>query len=158
MMPGVTSSSGRAETVPGSATHADRRCCDLHCNTLWSIWYGLLVTGLQAFVVYQCARRFLLYLNLPWPEGQQPYLELNLFVGLVGAGVVLAPFFLVAFALKVGNLANDGYKLGRDLSSCAMDPPSVLARSAGVVRNAWHHGGPTAPFIHLVSEAGCVCV
>ncbi len=73
-------------------------------------------------------QRFLLYVALPWPDGEQPYLELNLFVGLVGAGVVLMPFFLVAFALKVGNLANDGYKLGRDLSACAMDPPSILAR------------------------------
>ena len=37
------------------------------------------------------------------------------------------------------------------MSACAMDPPSILARSTGLVRNAWHHGGPTAPFIHLVS-------
>ncbi len=95
--------------------------------------------------------RFLTYVSLPWPEGKQPYLELNLFVGLVGAGVVLMPFFLIAFAFKIGNLANDGYKLGYQLSACAMDPPSVLARSSGVIRNTWHHGGPTAPFIHLVA-------
>ena len=25
------------------------------------------------------------------------------------------------------------------------------ARSSGLIRNAWHHGGPTSPFIHLVS-------
>jgi hypothetical protein len=72
-------------------------------------------------------------------------------VGLVGAGVVLLPFYLVAFLFKIGNLANDGYKLGYKLSACAMDPPSILARSGGFVRSAWHHGGPTAPFLHVVS-------
>ncbi|QQP49953.1 Uncharacterized protein FKW44_010788, partial [Caligus rogercresseyi] len=49
------------------------------------------------------------------------YLELNLYVGLVGAGLI------------------------------AMDPPSILSRSSGFIRNAWHHGGPTSSFIHLVS-------
>ena len=140
-----------SSVVPGVATHRKRRCCDVHCNNLWSIWYGLLVVTLEAFVVYKCVSRFLLYLSLPWPERKQPYLELNLFVGLVGAGVVLLPFYFISFMFKIGNLANDGYKLGFQLSACAMDPPSVLAQSSGFVRNAWHHGGPTAPFIHLVS-------
>lgn len=95
--------------------------------------------------------RFLIYIALPWPDGQQPYLELNIYVGLVGAGVVLLPFFIISFLFKIGNLANDGYKLGFKLSACQMDPPSILARSSGVIRNSWHHGGPTAPFIHLIS-------
>ena len=103
-------------------------------------------------MVYKCVSRFLLYLALPWPDRKQPYLELNLFVGLVGAGVVLLPFYFISFMFKIGNLANDGYKLGFQLSACAMDPPSVLAQSSGFIRNAWHHGGPTAPFIHLVSS------
>lgn len=138
-------------TVPGVATHRKRKCCDVHCNNLWSLWYGITVVLLEAFVVYKCVSRFLLYLALPWPERKQPYLELNLFVGLVGAGVVLLPFYFISFMFKIGNLANDGYKLGFQLSACAMDPPSVLAQSSGFIRNAWHHGGPTAPFIHLVS-------
>jgi hypothetical protein len=35
----------------------------------------------------------------------------DLFVGLVGAGVVLLPFYFISFMFKIGNLANDGYKL-----------------------------------------------
>ena len=148
--------------------------------------------GLQAFIVYKCVTRFLTYISLPWPQvitisntfmmmmmiiimmilntklmmmilqEQQPYLELNLYVGLVGAGVVLLPFFFISFMFKVnitiiritifiifliliiliiliiswsylgddqiGNLSNDGYKLGYNLSTCSLDPPSVLAR------------------------------
>ena len=34
-------------------------------------------------------------------QEQQPYLELNLYVGLVGAGVVLLPFFFISFMFKV---------------------------------------------------------
>lgn len=127
------------------------RKCNVHCNSLWSLWYGISVLSLQAYIVYKCVRRFLTYISLPWPESQQPYLELNLYVGLVGAAVVLLPFFFISFMFKIGNLANDGYKLGYSLSTCSMDPPSVLARSDGFIRNAWHHGGPTAAFIHLVS-------
>ena len=128
-----------------------QRKCPVHCNSLWSLWYGLLTLALQAYVVYCCVTRFLNYISLPWPEDQQPYLELNLYVGLVGAGVVLLPFFFISFMFKIGNLPNDGYKLGYNLSTCSLDPPSVLAKSAGMVRNAWHHGGPTSSFIHLVS-------
>ena len=29
---------------------------------------------------------------------------------------------------QIGNLSNDGYKLGYNLSTCSLDPPSVLAR------------------------------
>ena len=82
---------------------------------------------LEAFVVYKCVSRFLLYLALPWPERKQPYLELNLFVGLVGAGVVLLPFYFISFMFKIGNLANDGYKLGFQLSGkCIRNPMKIV--------------------------------
>ena len=150
---GITTAVGAAtETVPGIATNKRRKCCDVHCNNMWSVWYGVVVLALQTYIVYKCVSRFLVYVALPWPHGEQPYLELNLYVGLVGAGVVLVPFYFISFMFKIGNFANDGYKLGYSLSACAMDPPSILARSSGLIRNAWHHGGPTAPFIHLVSS------
>ena len=30
-----------------------RGCCDVHCNSLWSVWYGLLALALQAYIVYK---------------------------------------------------------------------------------------------------------
>ena len=109
-----------------------RRCCDVHLNSLWSIWYGLLTLGFQSFLVYRAVSFFLIYIALPWPEEQQPYLELNVFVALVGAGVVLLPFYTISFLFRIGNLANDGYKLGQKTSHCSMDPPTLLARSTGL--------------------------
>ena len=79
-----------ADVVNGYKEHTQfaNICLPLHYFSR----YGLCVVSLEAFVVYKCVSRFLLYLALPWPDRKQPYLELNLFVGLVGAGVVLLPF------------------------------------------------------------------
>ncbi|CAL4158419.1 unnamed protein product, partial [Meganyctiphanes norvegica] len=72
-------------------------------------------------------------------------------VGLIGSAVVLLPFFFVAAVLKVGNLGNDGFKLGTSLSTCSNDPHPVLQPDNGVIRNLFLHGVPTAAFIHLVA-------
>lgn len=45
---------------------------------------------------------------------------------LAGAGVFLLPVLLAAAIVKKGNLANDGIKLGRNLSTCSRDPSSSL--------------------------------
>lgn len=67
------------------------------------------------------------YLSLPWPaDAPPPKVELYACLVLAGAGVVLLPVLLGAAFLKLGNLANDGVKLGRHLSACSRDPPSSL--------------------------------
>lgn len=70
---------------------------------------------------------FAAYLSLPWPaDAPPPKVELYACLVLAGAGVVLLPVLLGAAFLKLGNLANDGVKLGRHLSACSRDPPSSL--------------------------------
>lgn len=69
----------------------------------------------------------LAYLSLPWPaDAPPPKIELYACLVLAGTGVVLLPVLLGAAFLKLGNLANDGIKLGRHLSACSRDPPSAL--------------------------------
>lgn len=46
-------------------------------------------------------------------------------------------------------MANDGFKLGRQLSTCSREPPSESSGNSGAC-SLWKHGGPTAPFLHLV--------
>lgn len=102
-------------------------CCRLHLNSLWSVWYGLCLTGFQSYLAAVAARRFLGFVSLSWPQNAlPPRLELHAVVALVGAAALLLPFFLLAAIFKIGNLANDGFKLGRNLSTCSADPPSVL--------------------------------
>ncbi|XP_064104586.1 uncharacterized protein LOC135214323 [Macrobrachium nipponense] len=143
---------GKILRKPGHKQGGRRRCCSqYHLNSVWSVWYCLVTLGFMGYLVFNGVKRFILYASLPWPEDQQPYIELNAYVGLVGASVVVLPFFLVTSAVKVGNLANDGFKLGASLSTCSRDPPPVLEAARGVIRNLWLHGVPTAPFLHLVA-------
>lgn len=61
------------------------------------------------------------------------------------------PYPVIAF--QIGNLANDGHKLGRHMSVCSRDTPYVLREDGGGMVGSCHlfrHGGPTAPFVHLV--------
>ncbi|XP_063974705.1 protein tincar isoform X2 [Diachasmimorpha longicaudata] len=138
-------------------TKTDRRresCNRGHANGLWSVWYGILAVTLQAYVATRCAKRFVAYLSLPWPaEAQPPKVELHACIVLTGTGVLLLPILVAAAFLKLGNLANDGVKLGRHTSTCTRDPPSSLLsdgpEGAGLASNLWKHGGPTAAFVHL---------
>lgn len=67
------------------------------------------------------------YISLPWPvDAPPPKNELYACLVLAGTGIFLIPVFLAAAVLKVGNLANDGVKLGRNLSTCSRDPSSSL--------------------------------
>ncbi|XP_060527941.1 protein tincar [Cylas formicarius] len=118
----------------------------VHLNNLWSIWYGVFCTGLQGYMAYKCLKKILGYSVLPWPQGL-PYLELNCSLGLNGAVLLLLPIFLSVAVLKIGNLANDGYKLGRQMSMCSREPPEILTTGGGC--GLFRYGGPTAPFIHI---------
>ncbi|XP_076294025.1 transmembrane protein tincar isoform X2 [Lasioglossum baleicum] len=141
-----SSNSGRGSTKRNS-------CIRGHVNSLWSVWYGILAVGLQAYIGLRYAKRFAAYLSLPWPaDAPPPKLELYACLVLAGTGVVLLPVLLGAAFLKLGNLANDGIKLGRHLSACSRDPPSSLLANNhdnSLANNLWRHGGPTAAFVHL---------
>lgn len=70
--------------------------------------------------------------------------------GLVGAAGVLLCFFFGAAVFKIGNYANDGYRLGVQEGVCSRDPPPLPGAAGGIVRAAWLHGGPTGPFVHIL--------
>ncbi|XP_071872035.1 transmembrane protein tincar isoform X3 [Bombus fervidus] len=128
-------------------------CIRGHVNSLWSVWYGVLAVAFQTYIGLRYVKRFTAYLSLPWPaDAPPPKVELYACLVLAGAGVVLLPVLLGAAFLKLGNLANDGVKLGRHLSACSRDPPSSLLTNNpdhSLANNLWRHGGPTAAFVHL---------
>ncbi|XP_053594611.1 protein tincar isoform X1 [Microplitis demolitor] len=137
-----------------SSRNKRETCNRGHANGLWSVWYGIFVVTLQAYIATRCAKRFVAYLSLPWPtDVQPPKFELHVCIVLTGTGVLLLPILLAAAFLKLGNLANDGIKLGRHTSTCTRDPPATLlgnnAVDNGLAGSLWKHGGPTAAFVHL---------
>ncbi|XP_011690592.1 PREDICTED: protein tincar [Wasmannia auropunctata] len=149
---GVTTSTGKPSKRARRSTRKES-CIRGHVNSLWSVWYGILAVAFQAYIAMRYARRFAAYLSLPWPaDAPPPKIELYACLVLAGTGVVLLPVLLGAAFLKLGNLANDGIKLGRHLSACSRDPPSSLLTNNpdnSLVNNLWRHGGPTAAFVHL---------
>ncbi|XP_034950828.1 protein tincar isoform X2 [Chelonus insularis] len=146
----------KTQKIPSNIQSNRKRdsCNRGHANGLWSVWYGILVVSLQAYIATRCAKRFVAYLSLPWPaDFQPPKFELHVCIVLTGTGVLLLPILLAAAFLKLGNLANDGMKLGRHTSTCTRDHSASIIGSDsddnGLAASLWKHGGPTAAFVHL---------
>ncbi|KAL7294943.1 hypothetical protein TKK_0011863 [Trichogramma kaykai] len=159
---GARSARTRAKArADASAAHAAAQrkrnsaggCGRGHVNSLWSVWYGIIAVVFQSYIAYRCTKRFIAYLSLPWPaDAPPPKIELYACLALAGAGVLMLPILLAAAFLKLGNLANDGIKLGKHLTTCTRDPPATLINAgadSGVASSLWRHGGPTSAFIHL---------
>ncbi|XP_069982540.1 uncharacterized protein [Penaeus vannamei] len=127
-----------------------KRWCRCHLNSLGSLGYCVAAMGLTTYVITTEVQQFIKYLSLPWPDHFTPYLELNIHIGLVGAAGVLLCFFFGAAVFKIGNYANDGYRLGVQEGVCSRDPPPLPGAAGGLVRAAWLHGGPTGPFVHIL--------
>ncbi|CAL4079306.1 unnamed protein product, partial [Meganyctiphanes norvegica] len=142
-------------------------CCRCHLNSLGSLGYCVVAVGLSTYVIATEVQQFIKYLKVPWPHHTKPLLELNIHIdnlnlkvemfvilnyhiGLVCAAAVLLIFFFFASIFKIGNYANDGYKLGVQDATCSKDPPPLPGPAGGLVRGAWLHGGPTAAFLHLL--------
>ncbi|KAF0312284.1 Protein tincar [Amphibalanus amphitrite] len=134
-----------AETTPPR-----RPCCRCHTTSLWSVWYGAAVLAGTTYLVYQAGTRFLTCTRLAWRGGERPFWELNSYMALVGGAVVLLPFLLAASCFRMGNLANDGVRLGAHVTACSRDTSGAVWADTWL-RRAWVHGGPTAAFLHLVT-------
>ncbi|EDW38412.1 GL12576 [Drosophila persimilis] len=124
----------------------------LHLNSLWSIWYGVLLTLFQGYLAMHGAYRFLGCSLIPWKI--EPVAELNLQIVLSGVVFILLPVFFTSAVFKVGNLANDGIKLatGARERRCTLAPHDGLEEESrgGTLRALWTHGGPTAAFVHIL--------
>lgn len=85
----------------------------------------------------------------PWLRIEQ--ISIYLLSTPPGSATVLVPFFLATAVFKVGNLANDGFKIGQSLSTCSVDPAcSVRLASPSVLKAFWRHSGPTCVVLHIV--------
>ncbi|XP_058447592.1 protein tincar [Malaya genurostris] len=140
---------GDGSSGGGCSTKKPRR---LHLNTLWSVWYGLLITLLQGYLVLQGTHRYLGLSALSWKYGK-PTIELDIQIVFCGLVVLFLPLLLAAAMFRVGNLANDGIKLASGTRLCSSAPTDGLEEEAfeGTLRALWIHGGPTSAFIHIIT-------
>ncbi|TDG39799.1 hypothetical protein AWZ03_013780, partial [Drosophila navojoa] len=70
----------------------------LHLNSLWSIWYGVLLTLFQGYLAMHGAYRFLGCSLIPWKI--EPVGELNLQIVLSGVVFILLPIFFTSAVFK----------------------------------------------------------
>uniref|UniRef100_A0A1A9WMK3 Uncharacterized protein n=1 Tax=Glossina brevipalpis TaxID=37001 RepID=A0A1A9WMK3_9MUSC len=70
----------------------------LHLNSLWSIWYGVLLTLFQGYLAVHGAYRFLGCSLISWKI--EPVTELNLQIVLSGVVFILLPFFFTSAVFK----------------------------------------------------------
>lgn len=160
MGPPSSPKKGTGSSSSGSRNGNSNGMCTLPAlNSLWSVWYCTLAVAFQLYIVTASIKRFGKYIALPWPLHDQPYLELNAYVGFLGASVVLMPFFIATALLRVGNYPNDGTKvfarssLVKKKSSESVVYQNVrrTSKEGRWARAIWRHGGPTAPFLHVAS-------
>ncbi|KFB35884.1 AGAP001696-PA-like protein [Anopheles sinensis] len=156
VLPGNTSGSLRRHAQPPIASsptkHRRRR---LHLNTLWSIWYGILVTLLQGYLIVQGTHRYIGLSALSW-KYEKPTTELDIQIVFCGLVVLFLPLLLASALFRVGNLANDGMKLASGTKLWQGSPSAGhdgLEEEAfeGTLRSLWIHGGPTSAFIHIIT-------
>lgn len=52
---------GRSSSSSSSRRNSRRRdtCARGHVNSLWSVWYGIIAVGFQAYIAVRCTRRFI---------------------------------------------------------------------------------------------------
>lgn len=54
-VPAVNAKTRKSNRAP----RKQESCHRVHVNGLWSVWYGILAVGLQAYVATRCAKRFI---------------------------------------------------------------------------------------------------
>ncbi|XP_053680361.1 protein tincar [Anopheles nili] len=147
----------RRQTQPPTDTDPGKyRRRRLHLNTLWSIWYGILVTLLQGYLIVQGTHRYIGLSAVSW-KYEKPTTELDIQIVFCGLVVLFLPLLLASALFRVGNLANDGMKLASGTK--LWHGPSASAGHDGLeeeafegtLRSLWIHGGPTSAFIHIIT-------
>ncbi|XP_043201699.1 uncharacterized protein LOC122370295 [Amphibalanus amphitrite] len=126
-----------------------RRRRRLRANSLWSCWYGIFTCCVHVALACRALQAYRAYLQLPW---QSPPPELAAYVGMVAVSLSVAPLFLLASCLRVGNRANDGARFG----SPRVREAALPSPRPGALKNMWRHGPPTAPLLHVLM-AGLLC-
>lgn len=124
----------------------------IHFNRLWSVWYALIVTILQGYLIVQGLRNYIGCSSQNWKNGF-PFTELNMQLIFCGLTLLFLPLFLVSALFKVGNLANDGVKLSARKTTCSNDPTSLFndEQNSSTMKALWMHGVPISVFIHIIT-------
>lgn len=120
-------------------------------NSLWSIWYCLVVVSFQIYITYREISRYLVLRQAQWRASIIPPAELTAQLVLVIVSILCVPLFILACIFRTGNYANDGVKLGRDHAFNSNIETVFRPVHFTVIRRIWRHFCPLAQTLHLMA-------
>ncbi|CRK92475.1 CLUMA_CG006047, isoform A [Clunio marinus] len=149
----TTVTTGRPSNLKANSNQNsnERKKSRIHFNRLWSVWYGILVTLFQGYLIILGLQKYVGCSLLTWKDGL-PVIELNMQLIFCGLTLLFLPLFLLSALFKVGNLANDGVKLSSRKGTCSSEPFIFEDDSNNSTMKAlWMHGVPISVFIHIIT-------
>ncbi|XP_012939507.1 protein tincar [Aplysia californica] len=125
-------------------------------NSFGSICYCLITLGVHAYASYTAISRYKESQARAWPGAKGKPVESGCLLGLTILSLVLMPVFCVTSFFRVGNLANDGVKLGRDhaLGGSSADPDkgeNAPETTATRLKRVWRHFCPLSQSLHVIA-------
>ena len=119
-------------------------------NSLWSIFYCLLVLVVHIYITYSGITKYN-KLNQDSLWGGSTPGALRAYLALIILSILFLPLFVFTSVLKVGNCANDGTKLGRDH---ALDCSNTTTLASKIkydwLKQLWEAFPPFSPVLHLL--------
>ena len=119
-------------------------------NSLWSIFYCILVLGFHIYITYAGIKKYHSLNHESLWDGSIPG-ALRTYLALIVVSVLFLPLFVFTSLLKVGNIANDGTKLGRDHALDCGNTTTIGSRIKwDWLRLLWEKFPPFSPVLHLL--------
>ncbi|KAF7632173.1 hypothetical protein Mgra_00008426 [Meloidogyne graminicola] len=119
----------------------------INFNSLLSLWYCIICSLLQGWLIFLGFERYRLYTEIQWPTGSFLHFWLTIYISILGICIPLIALFMISSLIKIGNLANDNDKLGS--RSKRIIELIKAYRFCHCIRSLWTHGPPPAQSLHL---------
>ncbi|CAC5389304.1 unnamed protein product [Mytilus coruscus] len=118
-----------------------------YVNSLSSIVYCVIATLAQCYICYSYLGPYETTLDEKWSGTYRSGYGVRL--GLPIIGLFVLPLFILFSIFRVGNYANDGFKIGRDHALTAQTNFFGDRFEKELTRRIWRNFCPFAPTLHL---------
>ncbi|XP_076104167.1 uncharacterized protein LOC143072901 [Mytilus galloprovincialis] len=118
-----------------------------YVNSLSSIVYCVIATLAQCYICYSYLGPYETTLDEKWSGTYRSGYGVRL--GLPIIGLFVLPLFILFSVFRVGNYANDGFKIGRDHALTAQTNFFGDRFERELTRRVWRNFCPFAPTLHL---------
>lgn len=118
-----------------------------YINSLSSIVYCVIATLAQCYICYSYLGPYETTLDEKWSGTYRSGYGVRL--GLPIIGLFVLPLFILFSVFRVGNYANDGFKIGRDHALTAQTNFFGDRFERELTRRIWRNFCPFAPTLHL---------